>query len=152
MTADEHDGERPPVADELRSHGVSVESVDSRDPLTVTYLTAFPANEVHRREVGRACNALLDLAAGGAWAPTRVEATVVRSPGDVLGTWHAEPEWFRALLADEITETEFSVRVVETISNADDPDANGPDANGPDADGPDANGPDADGPDAEGGA
>lgn len=146
MTADEHDGERPPVADELRSHGVSVESVDARDPLTFTYLTAFPADEVHRREVGRACNALLDLAAADDWDPVRVEATAVRAPGDVLGTWHAEPEWFRALLDDAMTETEFSARVVDTIShaNGEDETAEADDGASDDADAEDAS-------DAEGG-
>jgi len=100
---------------ELRAHGISVERVDAGDPLAVAYLTAFPGDSVHRREVGRACNALLDMARAGDWEPVRVEATVLRADEDVLGTWHAEAEWFEALLADEITETTFSTRVVETL-------------------------------------
>jgi len=100
----------------LRADGLSVESLSEGDPLEVTYMTAFPGGSLNEREAGRACVALLDAAEDGEWEPTRVEATVVRSPGDVLGTWHADPEWFEALLADELTETEFSTRVVETIS------------------------------------
>jgi hypothetical protein len=103
----------------LRSYGVSVESIDDGDPLQLTYMTAFPGREVHRREIGRALNALIDRAEAGAWEPVRVEATVVRSPGDPLGTWAAEPEWFEALLADEVTETAFSTRVLQTVTHAD---------------------------------
>ena len=103
----------------LRSYGVSVESIDDGDPLQITYMTAFPGREVHRREIGRALNALIDRAEAGAWEPVRVEATVVRSPGDPLGTWAAEPEWFEALLADEVTETAFSTRVLQTVTHAD---------------------------------
>ena len=100
----------------LRADGLSVESLSEGDPLEVTYMTAFPGGRLNNREAGRACVALLNAAEEGEWEPTRVEATAVRSPGDVLGTWHAEPEWFEALLADEITETAFSARVVETVS------------------------------------
>ncbi|MFC5279549.1 hypothetical protein ACFPM1_12395 [Halorubrum rubrum] len=101
----------------LRSYGISVESIDVGDPLEVTYMTAFPGSEVHRREIGRALNALIDRAEADAWDPVRVEATVVRSPGDPLGTWSAEPAWFEDLLADELTETEFSTRVLETLTH-----------------------------------
>ncbi|WP_281194504.1 hypothetical protein [Halorubrum sp. F4] len=101
----------------LRSYGVSVESIDAGDPLEVTYMTAFPGREVHRREIGRALNALIDRAEADAWEPVRVEATVIRAPGDPLGTWAAEPAWFEGLLADELTETEFSTRVLGTLTH-----------------------------------
>lgn len=121
----------------LRSYGVSVESLDDGEPLELTYMTAFPGREVHRREIGRALNGLIDRAEAGAWDPVRVEATVVRSPGDPLGAWHADGEWFEALLADELSETAFSGRVLETVTHADgavdrvdetDPVNGGPDA------------------------
>jgi len=116
MTGDEQTAEVEPA---LRSYGISVEEIDGSDPLDLTYMTAFPGREVHRGEIGRALNALIDRAEAGEWDPVRVEATVVRSPGDVLGTWRAEPEWFEALAAYEISETEFSSRVLETLSHAD---------------------------------
>ncbi|GAB6879909.1 hypothetical protein JCM17823_21830 [Halorubrum gandharaense] len=103
----------------LRSYGVSVESLDGGDPLKLTYMTAFPGRSVHKREIGRALNALLDRADAGAWEPVRVEATVVRTPGDELGYWHAEGEWFEALSAGELTETEFSTRVLATLEHVD---------------------------------
>ena len=118
MTGDERTTEVEPA---LRSYGISVEAVDGGDPLDLTYMTAFPGREVHHGEIGRALNALLDRAEADAWDPVRVEATVVRSPGDALGTWRAEARWFEALIAYEISETEFSTRVLETLTHADDP-------------------------------
>ncbi|WP_435098219.1 hypothetical protein [Halorubrum sp. N11] len=117
MTGDERTTEVEPT---LRSYGISVEAVDGGDPLDLTYMTAFPGREVHRGEIGRALNALIDRAEADAWDPVRVEGTVVRSPGDVLGTWHAEAAWFEALIAYEISETEFSSRVLETLTHTDD--------------------------------
>jgi hypothetical protein len=107
------------LAAELRSYGISVEdlSVDE-DALRVTYMTAFPGDTVHHPEIGRACNALIDLQEADRWEPTRVEATVERAPGDVLGRWHVEPEWFERLASYELSETEFSTRVLETIDHA----------------------------------
>jgi len=114
MTGDERAADVEPA---LRSYGVSVESIDGTDPLDLTYMTAFPGREVNHGEIGRALNALIDRAEADEWDPVRVEATVVRSPGDVLGTWHAEPDWFEALNSYEISETEFSTRVLETVSH-----------------------------------
>ncbi len=114
MTVDESAAGVEPT---LRSYGISVESIDDGEPLELTYMTAFPGREVHRREVGRALNALIDRAEVGTWEPVRVEATVVRSPGDTLGTWAAEGEWFEALIDDELTETEFSTRVLRTLEH-----------------------------------
>ncbi|MGM0448051.1 MAG: hypothetical protein ACQERM_07345 [Methanobacteriota archaeon] len=114
MTGDERTADLEP---ELRSYGVSVESIDEGDPLELTYMTAFPGREVHRGEIGRALNALIDQAEADEWDPVRVEGTVVRSPGDVLGTWRVQGEWFEALMRYEISETEFSSRVLETLSH-----------------------------------
>ncbi|TKX85522.1 hypothetical protein EXE43_13220 [Halorubrum sp. SS5] len=136
MTGDEGATDLEP---ELRSYGVSVESIDGGDPLELTYMTAFPGREVHRGEIGRALNALIDEAEAGEWDPVRVEGTVVRSPGDVLGTWHAEAEWFEALIGYEISETEFSSRVLETLSHKPGDEAEGSsDAADADADGQEA--------------
>jgi len=115
MTGNERTTEVEP---ELRSYGISVESIDGTEPLDLTYMTAFPGREIHHGEIGRALNALIDRAETNEWDPVRVEATVVRSPGDVLGTWHAEASWFEELIGYEITETEFSTRVLETLTHA----------------------------------
>lgn len=115
---------------ELRSYGISVEqlSVDD-DEIDLEYMTAFPADRVHDGEIGRACNALIDMIEADECEPMRVDATVVRSPGDVLGRWHAEAEWFEELTNYAISETEFSTRVLETVRHEDAADAAG-DENG----------------------
>ncbi len=103
---------------ELRSNGINVESIDRGSTVELTYMTAFPGEQVTHREMGRVLNTFIDLAEADDWEPTRVEATVVRAPGDVQGTWHAEPEWFEQLLSYQISETEFSTKVLETIDEA----------------------------------
>lgn len=100
---------------ELRSNGIDVERLDRGDPVDLTYTTAFPGEQVHHGEMGRALTVFIDLARAGEWEPGRVEATVVRYEGDVQGTWHAEPAWFEGLLADDLTETAFSQRVLATL-------------------------------------
>ena len=111
------DTEAAGIEPTLRSYGISVEEVDVDDPLSLTYMTAFPGREIHRQEIGRALNALIDRAEADVWEPVRVEATVVRSPGDPLGTWTAKGEWFDRLLEYELSETEFSTRVLSTVTH-----------------------------------
>lgn len=103
------------LEDELRSYGVDVESLETGECVDLTYTTAFPGDSVDHAEMGRALNALVDLASMDVWDPVRVEATVVRSPGDVLGRWHAEADWFERLSTYELSETEFSSLVLETL-------------------------------------
>lgn len=109
-------GEPPALEDELRSNGIDVEEVSPGDPVELTYMTAFPGDRVHHKEMGRALNTFIDRHEDGRWDPVRVEATVVRAPDDVQGTWHAEPEWFEDLAEYRIGEEEFSARVLDTLS------------------------------------
>lgn len=100
---------------ELRSNGISVESVALGEAVEISYLTAFPGQHVHHQEMGRALNTFIDLLEADRWEPKRVDATVLRSDDDVLGTWHAEAEWFDALASYRISEEEFSSRVLGTL-------------------------------------
>lgn len=103
---------------ELRSYGISVEhvSVDG-DEIDLEYMTAFPADRIHDGEIGRACNTLIDMIEAAECEPMAIDATVVRAPGDVLGTWHADAALFEQLTTYEISETEFSTRVLETVEH-----------------------------------
>lgn len=113
------DAEGEPLSqleEELRSYGISVESLDrSEEGIELEYVTAFPGEHVHHREMGRACNAFIDMAKHDQWRPEPVDATVLRAEGDALGTWHAEAEWFERLLDDDLTEVEFSRHVVDSL-------------------------------------
>jgi hypothetical protein len=102
---------------ELRSNGISVESLSVDDRVDLTYLTAFPGDRINHQEMGRACNTFIDSADADEWTPCRVEATVLRSEDDVLGTWHIEPEWITGLNEYRLSEEDFSERVLETVSH-----------------------------------
>lgn len=102
------------VEAELRSNAISVETLVVEDPIELTYLTAFPGESVNHQEMGRALTTFIDLFEEDL-SPRRVEATVLRSDDDVLGTWHAEAEWFEALADYSISEEEFSARVLDTL-------------------------------------
>lgn len=104
------------VEGELRSYGISVETLEQTDDrLEFTYITAFPGTSINHREMGRACNALIELADENDWTARPVEATVLRADDDVMGSWHLDPEWIDALLANELTETAFSTRVIDSV-------------------------------------
>jgi len=103
----------------LMSHGVYVEELDPGDPLEITYETVLSAGGVPDQDIGRLCNVLLKLRADG-WEPEDVHARAFDIDGEPLGTWHAEGDWFHALEADDITEVEFSERVLGTVELADD--------------------------------
>jgi len=100
---------------ELRSNGISVESLSTGETVALTYVTAFPGEHVNHMEMGRALNTFVDLLEDDRWEPTLVEATVLRFDDDVQGTWYAEAEWFEALTEYRISETEFSQRVLDTL-------------------------------------
>ncbi len=104
------------VEGELRSYGISVETLEQTDDrLEFDYITAFPGDSINHREMGRACNALIELAAEDDWTARAVEATVLRADEDVMGSWRLDPEWIDSLLADELTETAFSTRVIDSV-------------------------------------
>jgi hypothetical protein len=108
------------IEGELRSNGINVEELELDSTVQLTYMTSFPGEEVAHREMGRVLNTFIDLAEDDDWEPSRLEATVVRTPGDVQGSWHAEPEWFEGLLSYRLSETEFSTRVLETLDEESD--------------------------------
>ena len=106
---------------ELRSNAVDVESIEYADDVVeLVYLTAFPGASVNHQEMGRALRTFIDAAEHDEWDPARVEATVLRHQEDVLGTWHADAEWFRQYLDYDISGEEFSERVIDTLAEPED--------------------------------
>ncbi|WP_138007181.1 hypothetical protein [Halalkalirubrum salinum] len=106
----------------FRNHGidvVDVAAVPSADPdrIELTYMTAYPGFQINHPEMGRALNTVIDLCEDDRLEPCRLEATVVRSPDDPMGVWHAKPEWFRDLAEYKISEETFSTRVLSTITH-----------------------------------
>ncbi|WP_411964087.1 hypothetical protein [Haloferax sp. YSMS24] len=102
------------IEEALRGNGISVESLSLDETVSVTYLTAFPDVKPDHGEVGRAVTAFLELASED-WDPVTVEATILRSEGDVQATWRLEDEWIRAYDSYTLDDEELSSRVLDTL-------------------------------------
>ena len=106
------------IENRLMSHGVYVTDLDrGEERLDVTYETIHAEDEVPHADIGRVINLLRELREDD-WDPVPVHGTATDLEGDELGSWRAEAEWFHALAAGEMTETEFSQRVLDTIEEA----------------------------------
>lgn len=105
----------------LVSHGVYAEEVTvEADTYRLTYesVAADDAHDIPHREVGRVINVFRDLHADD-WSGADIEATVLDLEGAELGEWHVQQEWLGTLHEGDLTEVEFSERVLETIETAD---------------------------------
>lgn len=114
--SDEHDFEFR-VESRLTSHGVYVDAVtDEEEGYSLTYESVNVDNQgmVPHREVGRVINVFRDLHADD-WSGARIEAVVMDFEGRELGTWHVEAEWIDRLHNDDLSEEEFSQKVIDTI-------------------------------------
>ncbi|RKD97900.1 hypothetical protein [Halopiger aswanensis] len=117
----------------LMSHGIYVneverlaENTDEREPdgeridardgtdVRLEYETIAEVDAVTSDEVGAVVRTLLEVADEREWTPGRLEVTSLTTDGDLRGRWHVEGEWFDRL-GDELSELEFSERVLETI-------------------------------------
>jgi hypothetical protein len=103
------------LEEELRNFGVDIHEVEAVEPVELSYITAYPGDEVNHMEMGKVLNALLDMAREDDWEPKYVEATVLRFEDEVMNTWYAKAEWFEGLLEYRLSETEFSTKVLETL-------------------------------------
>lgn len=104
------------VSNRLMGRGVYFESADlEQDRLGIKYETVAPGDGVPHQQIGKVINAFRELLDEG-WEPTTIEATVVdANGGHRRGSWRMEEAWLRALEADELSEVEFSGRVLDTI-------------------------------------
>ncbi|MFC7019857.1 MULTISPECIES: hypothetical protein [Haloarcula] len=107
------------VESRLTSHGVYVQTFTERtgdETYEVAYesIAAQPGSVPHR-EIGRVINVLRDLHADD-WTGHDVEATVLDLDGEVRGYWYVDAEWFDRLHNGDLSETDFSEKVLETLS------------------------------------
>ncbi|TYL38676.1 hypothetical protein CV102_09160 [Natronococcus pandeyae] len=96
-----------PAADDLPRDGTG---------LTLTYETVSESAAVTSDEVSAVVRTLLSVAEEREWTPGRLEVTSRTTDGALRGRWHVEEEWF-AGLGTELSEIEFSQRVLETVDN-----------------------------------
>jgi len=114
--SDEHDFEFR-VESRLTSHGVYVDEVTDEDEgYSLTYESVNVDNQgmIPHREVGRVINVFRDLHDDN-WSGARIEAMVMDFEGRELGTWHVEAEWLDRLHNGDLSEVEFSQKVIETV-------------------------------------
>lgn len=102
----------------LMSHGVYVDVFERRDGGYYLEYESLYADEgvIPHREVGRVINVFLDLHDDD-WAGVDIEAVVTNLEGDPEGRWQVKQSWLADLLADELSETEFSEKVIGTLKD-----------------------------------
>jgi len=103
------------IESRLTSHGVYVQDVDETDgDYHVVYesLTAEDGVIAHR-EIGRVINVFRDLHPDD-WEGADIEGVVLDLDGEEQGRWYVQQEWLAAL-GDDLTETEFSGKVIDSI-------------------------------------
>jgi hypothetical protein len=102
----------------LMGDGIYLERWDREgDDVTLEYETVSPTPAVTSQEVGavvRTLLAVVDEREG--WTPATVRATSTTTDGEVRGTWRVDAAWFDRL-HDDLSEVEFSRRVLETVEN-----------------------------------
>lgn len=104
------------VSSRLMSQGVYVEEADREDDrLALEYETLAPGAGVPHQQIGKVINVFRDVIEQG-WEPTTIEATVSDvDEGHRRGSWRMDEEWLRALEDGELSEVEFSGRVLDTL-------------------------------------
>jgi len=102
----------------LTNHGCYLrEAAVDDDGYHVTYQSAAAdANgEIPHQQVGDVVNDFRKLFDRRDWPVRSVEATVTDLDDDPLGSWRAERSWFVALADGDLTEVEFSERLLDSL-------------------------------------
>ncbi|MGQ3413079.1 hypothetical protein ACT4ML_12545 [Natrinema sp. LN54] len=110
----------------LMSHGLYVTSfawLDDTEPpgedgagIELEYEAVSEVPAVTNDEVGAVLRTLLTIGDEREWTPGRLEVTSLTTEGDVRGWWYVEREWFDRL-GDDLSQLEFSQRVLNTVKN-----------------------------------
>lgn len=107
------------IESRLTSHGVYVDDVtETADGFEITYESVAVDSEeiLPHREVGRVINVFRDLHDDD-WEGANISAVVTDFDENKFGEWEAKQEWFDALHNGDLTEVEFSEKVIETIEH-----------------------------------
>lgn len=105
----------------LTNHGVYVDDVsESSDSCELRYESAaVDANDViPHKEVGRVINIFRDLH-DSTWEGMDISAVVTDFDGNERGQWRVEQEWLDRLHNGDLSEVEFSEKVIQTIEYED---------------------------------
>jgi len=103
------------ISRRLVTYGVYVREMDAGgDAVRIEYESLKPGDGVVPREAGQVINVFRE-SAGDGWEPTDIVATVYADDGSRRGEWRMERAWLEALSAGELSEVEFSRRVIASI-------------------------------------
>lgn len=87
------------------------EETDEGYALTYESIAADETGAIPHREVGRIVNVFRDIEP----EPIAIEGTVVDLDGRRLGEWYVDRDWLQRLEDDDLTEIEFSEKVIDSI-------------------------------------
>lgn len=104
------------VSDDSATDEASETPLEDGAGIELEYEVVSEAAGVTKNEVGTVLRMLLRIADERAWTPGRLEVTSLTTEGEVRGWWYVEREWFDRL-GTELSELEFSERVLDTVKN-----------------------------------
>ncbi|MCO8265096.1 hypothetical protein ACOZ4B_08345 [Haloferax prahovense] len=113
-------------ADEFRSflqqEEISIVELLPQPPVNAVELTYVSNEEQYEEvggEIGTIAGGFFNRVANG-WEAERLNAVVMDSPESRFGTWYAKSSWFAEYRDGEISSNELSLKVLNTLSRAED--------------------------------
>jgi hypothetical protein len=107
------------IESRLTSHGIYVTDFEKHEDRYEVVYESFAADEgaIPHREIGRVINVFRDLHSDD-WSGAYIEGEVLDLDGEKQGDWHVKAEWIDELHNGDLTEVEFSERVIDTLTTA----------------------------------
>lgn len=102
----------------LTNHGCYLQTVAVEgNAYRFTYQSAAADQhaEIPHQQIGDIVNDFRELFDQHNWPVRSLEVTVTNFDGELMGEWHADVDWFAALDSAEMTEVEFSQRVLDSL-------------------------------------
>lgn len=108
------------VESRLMAHGIYVQQCTEEDGrYSLRYESmAAETGVIPHRELGRVINVFRDLHDDD-WSGVTIDATVLDLDGNEQVEWYVDADWLDSLHNGELTEIEFSERVVSTLEEHD---------------------------------
>jgi len=98
------------------SEGVTLEASVSGDVVYADHTSSAQPEEQLAQEMGIVAGSYAGLVSQG-WDVDRMEVELIGIDGTPVGAYYVESEWARQLNNDEISDEEFSQRVLETLES-----------------------------------
>lgn len=120
---DESRGERAfQLESRLTNHGCYLSTFERTEEVyRIEYesMAGDAQGQVPPREAGRIVNVVRDLVDERDWPLGGIEATATDLGGKALVRWRADAEWMRRLEEGDLSEVEFSQKVVDSFEAVD---------------------------------